>query len=463
MKINHLAVVAVSLLSIAGATSCEESNSIGSSLIQSENSIIIEEGFTVKGTSIDNSKVQSRTIMQLLGEINAKGYGKFRSDFVTQFMPAAALDSTLVSAEHIDSVKLLMMFNRGSLVGDSVIPMGLEVYRLTKNLPVPIFSDFDPEEYYDRTAPIASKVYSANNIGLPTDSLKKLSYREIYVDLPRELGMELFDLYKTNPSAYLDPTVFSNYFHGLYVKSSYGSGRVTKIGGTLIQLYYHYNTKNSAGRDTTYNYTGNFYSVSPEIVTNNNIDYTISSDLTERIADGENIIVAPAGIDVEIQFPLLDVISKYNRDKGQLSIINDLTFSIPASKISNSYNINPPENILLVLKDKKDEFFGQAKITDSKTSFYATYDTTTGMYKFSSMRQYLLDALTRERELTPEDYTFVITPVTINKESTNSYYGSSQTSYITSIVPYVEQPAMAKLDLENAKIILTFSNQNLKN
>lgn len=462
MRNKHFSLIAASLLAIAVATSCEESNSIGSSLIQNENTIVIEEDFSVTGESVKNKKIQSRTITQLLGEIEAKGYGKFRSDFVTQFMPAAALDSTLVSAEDIDSVKLLMMFNSGSLVGDSVIPMGLEVYRLTKNLSAPIYSDFNPDEYYDHDSPIATRVYSANNIGLPTDSLKKLTYREIYVDLPRELGMELFDLYKTNPAAYLDPVTFSNYFHGLYVKSSYGSGRVTKIGATLIQLYYHYDTKNSAGRDTTYNYTGNFYSVSPEVVTNNNIDYAISSDLTQRVANGEKIVVAPAGMDVEIQFPLLDVIAKYKNEKGQLSIINDLTFAIPASKISNTYNINPPENLLLILKNKQQEFFEKSKVTDSKTSFYATYDSTTGTYSFSSMRQYLLDALNKESELTADDYTFVITPVTINTESTSSYY-SSQTTYISSIVPYVEQPAMAQLDLDNAKIILTFSNQNLKN
>lgn len=458
MKKISFTAIATAVLAVITA-GCDDSGSIGSSLNPIENSIEVESDFTVSGRSTDNSRIQSRTITQLIGDIDAKGYGKFRSDFVTQFMPAAALDSTLVSSEDIDSVKLLMMFSDGGYVGDSVIPMGLEVYRLNKNLVAPIFSDFDPEDYYDPTAPIASTVYGASDLEL-SDSLKKLDYKSIYVTLPRQIGVDLFNLYKTNPAAYIDPVKFNEYFHGLYVKNSYGSGRVTKIEGTLIQLYYHYNTKNSAGRDTIYKYVGNYYSVSPEIITNNNIDYVMSRDLIERVNNGEILVVAPAGLEVEITFPLEDIVDRYRTKAGQLALINDLTFSIPASEIANDYMINPPDNLLLILKSEKDTFFEKSKIVDNKTSFYAAYDSTTGSYDFSSMRQYLLDALKKETAFTSDDYTFVITPVTIQTESSGSYYGS--TTVISSIVPYIEEPAMVRLDLEKAKIVLTFSNQNIK-
>lgn len=456
MKFIKTAAVAFTAISLM--TACDDTDSIGSSLLPIENSVVVDDSFTIRSHSVPNEQVQSRTVNQLIGDINAKGYGQFHSDFVTQFMPAATLDSTLTSSEAIDSVKLLMMFSNGSFVGDSVIPMGLEVYRLKQDLQAPIFSDFNPEGYYDESAPLAKSVYGASDFELP-DSIKELGYKSIAVELPRSLGVELYDLYKSNPAAYLDPNIFSRYFKGLYVKSSYGSGRVTTIQGTLMQFYYHLDGKTDAGSDTTYNYVGNFYSVGPEVITNNNINYVQSDELTRRVEAGENIIVAPAGIDVELEFPLQDVINSYRRQQGQLSVINDLTLSIPATKISNDYSIQPPQNLLIILKNKRQEFFEKSKITDGKTSFYATYNSTTSSYVFNSMRQYLIDAI-KKNTINPDDYTFVITPVTISFESSSSYYDSNE--YISSIVPYMQKPAMVKLDIENAKVTLTFSNQTLR-
>ena len=48
-----------------------------------------------------------------------------------------------MTRQNIDSLKLLMFVPKGSLVGDSLAPMGLEVYRLNKQLTAPIFSNFN--------------------------------------------------------------------------------------------------------------------------------------------------------------------------------------------------------------------------------------------------------------------------------------------------------------------------------
>lgn len=439
--------------------SCDNADNIGNSLLPTENRIIVDTDFDLTGTVIPNEEIQSRSINQLIGDIDAKGYGKFHSDFVTQFMPAAQLDPTLTSASDIDSVRLVMMFNDGSFVGDSVIPMGLEVFKLTKPLKAPIFSNFDPEGYYNPNQPLAKYVYGASDNELP-DSLKSLTYKTLAVKLPNSIGTEIFDLYQSKPESFLDPAAFGKEFNGLYVKSNYGSGRVTKIEGTIIQFFYHYNTKTAADKDTIINQIGNFLSVAPEVISNNNIRYQRSEDLTQRIDNNDIIIIAPAGTDVQIEFPIIDVLSSYHRQKGQLSVLNDLTLQIPATKISNDYSINPPQNLLLILKDKKREFFEQSKITDGKTSFYGTYNPTTGMYSFTSMRQYLIDALANEAELSPEDWTFIITPVSIVKEKSNSYYDT--TEYISTITPYIAQPSMVQLELDKAIIELTFSTQTLK-
>lgn len=461
MRFKYITGIAASLCVAATVAGCGETDSIGSSLIQSENNIIIEDNFTITGHSVVNDKVQSRTAMLLLGSIDAEDYGHFESDFVTQFMPVAQIDTTLTSAAAIDSVKLKLMFAPGSFVGDSVMPMGLEVFRLKKGLKAPIFSDFNPEDYYDASQPIGSVVYATSNFEL-SDSLKKLDHRDIYVDMPRDLGVELFNLYQSDPQSYINPEAFAQHFPGIYVKNSYGSGRVTQIGATLLQLYYHFDTVNSAGRDTTYNYIGSFYSATPEVLSNNNIEYALAPQLNARVQAGEQLVVAPAGLEVEMEFPLLDIIKYYKEKSGRLSVINNLTLSIPAINIANTYGIRPPSELLMVLKKDKEKFFEEGKVTDGVTSFYATFSKETDTYDFSSLRNYLLDALQREGELSPDDYTFILTPVTVDSETIrDSYYGTPSV-YVKSIVPYVQQPAMVRLRLDEAKIQLTFTNQSVK-
>mgnify|MGYP000778110949 FL=1 len=185
--------------------------------------------------------------------------------------------------------------------------------------------------------------------------------------------------------------------------------------------------------------------------------------LIDRIDAGEQIIVAPVGRDVEMEFPLKEVIDYYHTNSGSMAVINGLELTIPAEAIENDYGINPPTNLLLVLKSKKDEFFRKNALADDITSFYATYDSANHRYVFSGLRGYLLDALSREEKLTAEDYTFVLTPINVITETntTNSYYGTS-TSYVAAINPYVGAPVMVKLNLDKCDVTFTFSKQTVK-
>ena len=448
-----------SVLLLSVFTACEESSTIGSSIIQEEVEIVVDSSFTVSGKSVINNKVQSRTVTQLLGRLEAKEYGNLYSDVVTQFMPAGAIDTAGITADNIDSIKMVMYIPVGGFVGDSITPMGFNVYRLNKQLPSPIYSDFNPTDYYSEDDLLASKIYTVNALG-ETDSVAELSYRNIYIDMPLELGKDLYNQYINDPASYLIPMDFAKYFPGIYIKNTFGSGRVARISGTEIKLYYHRTEPiEDTDRDTTYNEIGTYFAVTPEIITNNNIQLALSDELKTMAENGDNIIVAPAGMDVEIKFPTNDVLNFYRENGGDLTVINSLSFEIPAEEIANDYNISIPPYLMLILSSEKDKFFANSKITDDKTSFYAAYDEVNKKYSFTGLRQYLIDMRAKE-ELTDEDVTFTLTPVSITTESYSSYYSSSS-AYINEIVPYVQAPAMVKLNLDEAKIKLTFSKQTI--
>jgi len=462
--INVIKTIKFAIAATAGVfalAACEESPNIGSSLIQDETEVVVFSDFTVTGRSVDNPRVQSRTVTQVLGRINAKGYGSFSSDFVTQFMPSVSIDTKNLTADNIDSLKLLMFVPKGSFIGDSVAPMGLEVYRLNKQLPSLIYSDDSPSKYYNEADLLGSRIYACNALGA-TDSIRNLSYRLIDVPLPLSLARELYNLYITDPSAYAFPSNFAKHFPGIYVKNSFGDGRVVEVTSTLIRMYYHTTSTDSEGKEEIKRYQGNYYAVTPEIILNNNLIYKMSDDLKRRINDGEQIIVAPVGRDIEMTFPIREVIDYYKANAGTLSVINTLSMDIPAETITNDYGITPPENLLLILSKEKDDFFLRSELNNDITSFYASYDAEKKRYRFSGLRPYLLDMLKKDN-IKPEDYTFTITPVNIETEtnSSNSYYGTT-TTYVSAINPYIGAPTMTRLDLSKATVNFTFSKQTMK-
>ena len=445
-------VISISLFS------CEEDSSIGSSIIQEEVEIIVDStSYKTTGRTVMSEKIQSRTLTQLLGRIDAEGYGYLSSDVVTQFMPANKIDTASVTENDIDSIKLLLQIQNGDYIGDSIAPMGLKVYRLNKQLPSPIYSDFNPKGYYSENDLLGATSYSANVLGL-NDSISKLPYRTIYVDLPLSLGRELFNKYKENPTLYSDPNLFAQYFPGVYITNSYGSGRIMKFGNAQVKLYYHKTVKmEETGKDSTYVKVGNYFAVTPEILTNNNIAYNISSQLESMIQNGDNIIVAPTGTNVELNFPTEEIVKKFKANKDKLTVINSLYFEIPAEKIKNNYNITPPPYVLLIKKTEVDDFFANSKVTDNETSFYATYNSTKNSYQFSDMRAYIKNMVEKD-SITAEDYEFVIVPVSVNIENIS---GASSTVYLKDIVPYVATPSMVKLRLDKAAIKFTYSTQKV--
>lgn len=443
---------------------CQEGSEIGNSLAVESVSVIVDSSFTVSGKSVRNNVVQSRTVSQLIGRLEALGYGSIKSDFVGQLMPSLVIDTAGITADDIDSVKVFMQMTKGNFVGDSLVPMGLGIYRLTSELPYPIYSDFNVEGSYDKNE-LAGCVYTASVFNEP-DSVSELASIYCSMPLPLSLGKELYNAYLRNPGIYADPALFAkDVFRGLYIRSTYGSGRISDFTTTSLRYYYHRNEWNEdSARYELVKYVGDYFAVTPEVVVNNNISYTPAQQIEAKVAAGENLIVAPAGYEVELRFPAPEIVASYNAYSNRVRVLNTVTMKLPVELLDNEYNIAPPPYVLLVRKDKKDEFFAKNQLTDNVTSFYAAYNSSTMSYDFTAMRPYVLDLLKKE-SLSEDDYTFILTPVQINTESAGSSYSYSYSSseVISSIVPYVTKPAMAKILVDKAKIKLTFSAENNNN
>lgn len=462
MKYTAICLVIFALV-LATFSACDDNASeIGTSLVNDQVEIIVDSSFTITGQSNAISAIRPKTSYQMLGRIDLPCYGSISSSVVAQFLPSTALDTAEFSAADVDSITLVMRYNNGSFIGDSIVPMGIKAYTLTKQLPNQIASDFDPTGYYNPDAPLASSIYNATCMG--DDSIAALNYRDIRLKLPTELGRYLFQKFVDNPDTYANGQIFArDVFPGLYIENYFGSGRLTVVTSTYITLHMrHIGWNDEDEKLDTLDAVHQYYMVTPEVINNNNLTINLAKSIQQNIDQGENMIIAPAGYDVDITFPTRQIIASLQNHNG-LAAMNSLTFSIPADSLINDQGVTAPPYLLMVLKKDKDKFFAENMLTDNKTSFYASYDTGSQKYDFFAMRGYINEMLKKET-IEDDDCVFSLVPVQVNFESTTStsyYYNSSQ-EVETEILPYLFTPVAATLKPDKAKIKLTYSLQTQK-
>ncbi|MBO4802937.1 MAG: DUF4270 family protein [Muribaculaceae bacterium] len=465
---KHLVNVILAVAVLLALYACTD-ETIGVTITDSVSSIIEDSSFVITGHSVRNDRVQMRTSTKMLGVLHADGFGSLSAEAVTMWMPAMRLDTTNVKPEWIDScrLKLRMPYSNG-FTGDSLAPMRLSVYRLNKALPSPIYSDFDPSGYYDFDDLLATESYSPSSGWLEigssyvTGTAVTDTVRVISVPMPTELGRELFNTYVADPAKFSSPKAFAEVFPGIYITNTYGSGHVMNIKATELDVYYHKHVWLDDTTETDSTFSQSYLASTPEIISNNIIRFSIDDAITSMVNSGEALIVAPAGYEVQVRFPIQDIIDKYRVNVGNSqALINSLSLELPVSIPTTEYDIQPPTYLLMVKTSQKDNFINGDSLTNNKDSFYAIYDAKEKKYVFSGLRNYVLNIINNQGGIaTEDDINFTITPVDVTTYTyTQSYYYGGTTSTVTKISPMVSRPAIARLLLDKAKIKITYSKQ----
>ncbi|MDE6286814.1 MAG: DUF4270 domain-containing protein, partial [Muribaculaceae bacterium] len=189
---KRLLIISAAITALAFAACDDTTSPIGSSIVDDKISIVVDSSFTLTGHTVETGAVQSRTLTQLIGSLRNAGFGELSSTVVTQFMPASTLDTAGITVADIDSLMLELRMNKDAFSGDSIAPMGVEVFRLNRDLPSPIYSNFDPAEYFDTRDRLGSAIYSASAIG-QSDTVAASAYRYIQGGMPIALAHEIFN------------------------------------------------------------------------------------------------------------------------------------------------------------------------------------------------------------------------------------------------------------------------------
>lgn len=469
MKQFFNVILAAALL--FGLYACTD-ETIGVSITDSVSSIIEDSSFVITGHSVRNERVQMRTSTKMLGSLSADGYGDLTASAVTMWMPAMNIDTARMKPEWIDSCRLkLRMPYRNGFTGNLLAPMRLNVYRLNKALPSPIYSDFDPTDYYDPDDLLASEPYSPSSGWMEIAESYISGTRQvdtvnvISVPMPTSLAVELFNAFVSDPDRFSNPRTFADIFPGIYVTNSYGSGHLINIKATQLDVYYHKHIVLNDTAEVDSTFSQSYLASTPEVISNNIISFDIDDQITSMVNAGKAMIVAPAGYEVQVKFPIQEIIDKYQAGgSGNQSVINSLALELPVSIPITQYNIQPPTYLLMVKTSMKDQFIHGDSLANNKDSFYASYNAVTKKYVFSGLRNYILDIINNKGGIaTEDDMNFTITPVDVTTytypTSYSYYYSSSTSSVVTKISPMVSQPAIVELLLDKAKIKITYSSQ----
>ncbi len=474
---NKSFVVLVAIAVMLGLYSCND-ETIGSSIGDTVSTVIEDSTFSITGQSVWNSHVYGKAIsqtdstvgsaapLQLVGKIKSNGYGRLTSDVVTQFMPTEKIDTMGVPIEWLDSCRLALRIPRGGFTGDSLVPMRISVYRLNKQIPHPIYTDFNPSGYYSKSDLLGTASYSASVLEQGDTALNKRSYIVCYVPLPVSFAKEVYTKFKTNPEIFKDPTAFSEFFPGLYITTTYGNGRVMNFYDAEIETWYKKQVEDGDSIIVQSPVQQTIMAATPEIVSNNNINLQPDQSVKNMVSGGDAIIMGPAGYEMKVNFPIQDIIDQYKARVGNnIAVLNTLSLTIPVEEIENEYGVQPPKYLLMVKASKRDDFIANDSITNNKDSFYATYDSSKHRYVFSGMRNYMINILNNQKGIaTEDDKEFIIMPVDLQFYSSSTgysyYYPSSTTTVITGIGPGVSSPSLAKLLLPKSKISISYTRQS---
>lgn len=431
--------------------------------------------------------VDTRSTTNLLGRISVPEYGDLNCSFVSRFMCTKTLDiPDSIPIEQIDSMKLILSVARGALTGDSLAPQQLKVYRLTKSLPNDIDNRFDPIGYYDPQNPIGTRSFTLSALGMSDSLYIHLPYVSIDIPMTREMAVETVEAYRNEATRdiFAWPQTFEQYFHGIYVEPSFGRGCVANISYSDFVIFYSYKTTSVTNNDdgtvstsvkNNVGTTGVFAS-SPIVLSSNNVAYRPSGTLSSMAADNQALITSPGGYRVRLRFPGRELVDIYRTSQSKLAVVSNLSFSIPAEEIPNDYGITLPPYLLMVKTSKLSEFLANNSLPDNKDSFYAAYDSDRKCYRFSPMRNYILDLI--QNGITDDNEDFTIIPINVEFEteenqssSYNSwysyYYGYSSSSSSSQnnpikCTPYIEKPSMCRLKIDEAQTVFTYSLQQMQ-
>lgn len=392
MKLKFLVALGIA----ATLYSCDdETTEIGQFVADADMIPAKADSYTIETESYLLDSVYSRSSTAYLGKFTDKDYGTFSSDFLVQInCPENFILPDRI--EEIKTAKLGLYYT--SYFGDSLASIRVQIDPLTKAIKddgtnkALYYSNLDPTEYYDKNAtPLAIKDYSAYDRTIP-DSVRNEDgyYPNVAIDLGDGFCKNFLEKYnytetvngKTIHPYFKDSESFiNNVLKGFYVHTISGEGSILYISDIYLHLTIAYWTKTSEDKDTLV-HTVVPMSSTKEVFMSTRFK---NSGMKELVSDPKcTYLKTPAGLCTEVTLPIEEMYQAHKNDT-----LNSISVSFQKLKdqSNNPFKMGTPSNLLMVRKGEMKDFFENNKVYDNKTTFIATYSSTTNSYDFFKLNR----------------------------------------------------------------------------
>ena len=450
---NRLFILGVGLgLAILGGCN-DELSEVGSSIQpDGDKSFVYVDSFQLSAKTVLMDSVYAQTTSGLLGEIYDPLYGNIKSDYLCQFYcPENYQFQNTPLNGVIDSMDLRIFYS--SWVGDSLTPMQVTVYPITTVPERNFYTNVDPEKYCDMQTVLGQKMYTAYDVTISDsvrNGLTSTTYTPVVrVKLPTEIGQDFYNETVNNPSSFENQDAFNQYFPGLYITNTFGSGNLLTVYQTSFFIYYRYTVEGSAGQDSIVNGREQF-NVTREVI---QLNHVANANLEPLLLPDEKYTYmrTPAGVYTELTLPITEI-----KETVGSRFLNNLPLTLHAMPQENwDYAFEPPSYLLLLPTDSVKGFFEQNKVENNETAFLSgIYDSSTRTYTFGNISNLIKYQLENAPD---EDLQVSVIPVSRETQS-DSYSG---TEYTVTLSNYM-LPSGVKIVKDNdyMKVGLTTSEYN---
>lgn len=294
---------------------------------------------------------------------------------------------------------------------------------------------------------MGAQAYTAYNTSI-SDSLRNSDgySPHVSIKMPTEFGQKFYDETINNPGTFKNQETFNEFFPGLYVTTTFGSGNILSVASSVLKIYYNYAVKSTAGKDSLIT-TWEAFSVTKEVIQLSRFKNTDMSQLLQP-NDSYAFFKTPAGVCTRIVLPTQEITPIMEK-----RIVNNLPLELKAMPQEDwQYALAPPPYLLILPEDSVKSFFEGSQIDNNVTSFLSkAYDATTRTYSFPN----LANLLKYQMENNPDkDLSVLLIPVQRTTTTGNSY---GQSTVVTTAITNYLAPSGVKIrkDEEVMKIGIT--------
>jgi len=416
---------------------------------------VYSDTFLMTASTVRLDSIYAKTSDCLIGEMYDPVFGIIKADVLCQFYCEENFSFFHTPiGHHIDSVDLLIFHpltesGATSAYGDTLTPMQFTVYPIVKPLKRNFYSNDDPESYCDMQNPLGSASFTLFDLTIPNSEREEEDFTPyIRVKLPTALGQKFYDEARNNPSTFANQNSFNEFFPGVYITNTYGSGCLVKTTGEFIAIRMFYTIPYVPGEDEEeYDPTevkAQWFYVSKDVVQinrfkNSNIDPLLVENATH------SFVKSPAGVCTKLVLPTTQISKEIDiNDRFINGFSLNLKF-LPGEEWSYAYT--PPQHLLLLPEDSLISFFENGNIENGVTSFVSfspidnngnintsannasgtgySYDSRT--YSFGNISRLLKTHIENNPE---KDLSLLVIPIT-RKMAYDSYYGMYYTTGIS--------------------------------